>query len=420
MAIAYFQHTPIGKKTQAKPYTAVAAARYIMRLSAAAMICTAHMPAEYRQILGYLKNHEDTIRANGRVVDKFIIAIPREFTQEQARQVLYRYGHRLGQGKAPFAFAFHWEENNPHAHMIFIDRDPETGKRVAMTSDRNSTQRLKLEWEDEVNTLFHELGREERIDFVANQQKKLEQSESELTDPEEAMADEPDMEVVFERQDRVKQAVEFYEELKNLQHVKARLETTTEQLNVAVTQLEKSQGNYAAAIAQHSVCEQRLNAMKTELSRYQKANGSLRGFNILGWKTPTRRAGEEAKNAVTTAEHHLEFAERDMVEAEKEMSFWQSSRESATLTKETAENEVNQITSVYGEKTTLDEAENLITFNMHANMQDVTPKDLLQMVQDGILSEGEYIDALEIINTPEAQQLLYEWHNGVQELDEDL
>jgi len=128
-------------------------------------VFTENMPLNWHAIQRFLKEHEDGLRKNGRVCDKFIIAIPREFSIESAEKVLRSYGRRIGDGKAPFLIAFHMEENNPHAHMIFIDRDPATGRRVFGTSELRSTEMLKFHWAEEVNGHFAELGLDTRIEF---------------------------------------------------------------------------------------------------------------------------------------------------------------------------------------------------------------------------------------------------------------
>jgi hypothetical protein len=165
VAIAYLKHTPMGKTTQAQPYTTAAHARYIMRKGAATRIFSERMPRQYHAVQRYLHAREDSIRKNGRVADKFIIAIPREFNQEQAEDILRRWGEKVSHSRAPYLFAFHWNDHNPHAHCIFIDADCETGRRVFGTSERRSTESLKYIWADTVNTRFKELGIEAEIEF---------------------------------------------------------------------------------------------------------------------------------------------------------------------------------------------------------------------------------------------------------------
>lgn len=161
---AFLQHNFIGKKSQAEPYTASAHARYVMRKGAASTIYSEHMPRQYHAVQRFLSSHEDGLRKNGRVLDKFIISVPRDVSEQDAVKALRSFGYRLGKGRVPFLFAIHgFDTNNHHAHFLFIDRDIETGKRVFGTTDRNSSASIKLEWETAANQTFADLGYDVRV-----------------------------------------------------------------------------------------------------------------------------------------------------------------------------------------------------------------------------------------------------------------
>ncbi|WP_198033834.1 MobA/MobL family protein [Bradyrhizobium sp. WSM2254] len=81
--------------------------------------------------------------------------------------MLQGFCERLTEGRASWAAAIHDgpdDRDNPHAHIIFRDRDWLAGKRVMLTTEQGSTQRFRDGWEDEVNRALEREGFEERID----------------------------------------------------------------------------------------------------------------------------------------------------------------------------------------------------------------------------------------------------------------
>lgn len=161
---AFIQHTPIGKSTQAQPYTAAANARYNMREAAMDFFYSENMPRNYHAIQRWLIEREDNLRANGRVQDGLIISIPRDVSKEHAITVLKGLGHAMGKGRVPFYFVGHgFDGQNHHAHFGFYDSDISTGKRVFQTSERGSSHRIKLVWQEVANQAFEEMGYDVRV-----------------------------------------------------------------------------------------------------------------------------------------------------------------------------------------------------------------------------------------------------------------
>lgn len=165
-----------------------------MRRSAANRVFSENMPLQWHAVQRFLKQHEDGLRKNGRVADTFVIAVPREFSIDEAEKVLRAYGRRIGKGKAPFLVAFHWEEHNPHAHFIFLDRDPATGRRVFGTSEKGSTELLKFEWATAVNEQFEQLGLETRIEFGTRTEELAQAFNDNVSEPSPTVAaEEPEV-----------------------------------------------------------------------------------------------------------------------------------------------------------------------------------------------------------------------------------
>ena len=175
-AIYHLQHNTIGRKTHAAG-SVRAHANYILRKSAltafVAIGFSSHGHAFKREISAY---EESVTRKNARLSDNIHFALPRCMTPEQHRAVALAFGWRLtdgGRARAGIAI-HHGGGNNPHVHVLFIDKDRETGETVSKLSisprDRrklglepNATKWLRELWEDTCNRRLEEWGYEQRI-----------------------------------------------------------------------------------------------------------------------------------------------------------------------------------------------------------------------------------------------------------------
>lgn len=180
MAIPFIKHSFVGKSTQAQAYTAAAHVRYISREKATVYRYAERMPLHYHAAQRFLNEREDSIRKNGRIIDKLVISIPREMTMDQAVDTIRSFGFQLSDGRAPFYFTIQdWGKNNPHAHFIYVDADISTGKRVFRTTDRDSSDRIKALWENVCNKELHALGIDASISFQEAAEKKAQRLEEE-------------------------------------------------------------------------------------------------------------------------------------------------------------------------------------------------------------------------------------------------
>jgi hypothetical protein len=124
-------------------------------------------------------------RKNARMSDRFISALPRELTPDQCVEAVEKFCRDVTQDRVPWHFALHLELDqrgqpdwNPHAHIIFRDRDIETGRRFLYTS-AGPKERAKLlaqgvpfwdtpafrrKWDDVVNNALERAGHDVRID----------------------------------------------------------------------------------------------------------------------------------------------------------------------------------------------------------------------------------------------------------------
>jgi hypothetical protein len=166
LAIYSLNHRSIGKSTHA-PGTAGAHIDYITRDSAARVVLAERMPEQRHEAHAWLDQAEASDRKNGRVCDKVMLALPRELSPEERADLVRDFARQVGQGKAPWLAAIHdkgKDSENPHAHLVIRDKDPETGKRVACLSEKGSTERLRELWETTANAHLQRAGHTVRID----------------------------------------------------------------------------------------------------------------------------------------------------------------------------------------------------------------------------------------------------------------
>lgn len=166
MAIFSLNHSTVGRTTHA-PRTASANARYITREEACTQVLGRRMPTERDELYAWLDGQEDKDRKNARVIDKVMVALPRELTHDQNAELVTEFAEGLTKGRASWVAGIHdgpGDADNPHAHIIFRDRDFETGKRVMELSEKGSTERIRIAWEERVNAALERAGLEVRVD----------------------------------------------------------------------------------------------------------------------------------------------------------------------------------------------------------------------------------------------------------------
>lgn len=167
MAIYHLSHGHIGRGTQKAAYTSAAHSNYITRPTRATEVQGERMPTTWREAAAWLQAQEDGDRKNARVIDKIEVALPKELTHAQNAALIRDFAEEMTQARAPWLAAMHDgpdDADNPHAHIIFRDRDFETGRRVMETTERGSTERFRECWERQANLALERAGRAERID----------------------------------------------------------------------------------------------------------------------------------------------------------------------------------------------------------------------------------------------------------------
>ena len=143
------------------------------------------IPPGPKEAEAWFRAQEKNDRKNARMSDRFIGALPRELTPEQCIEAVEKFCRDITQGRIPWHFALHLELEqkgdakwNPHTHIIFRDRDIETGRRFLYTSagakERPklaekgikawSTADFRQAWQDHMNAALERAGHDVRID----------------------------------------------------------------------------------------------------------------------------------------------------------------------------------------------------------------------------------------------------------------
>ena len=143
------------------------------------------IPPEPDKARAWFDAQEKNERKNARMSDRFIGALPRELTPEQCIGAVESFCREVTKDRIPWHFALHLElerqgtaDWNPHTHIIFRDRDIETGRRYLYTSagpkeraelaakgvEYWTTKDFRTEWEQQMNRALERAGQEARID----------------------------------------------------------------------------------------------------------------------------------------------------------------------------------------------------------------------------------------------------------------
>ncbi len=158
--------------------TAAGNAAYNAREEATYAVRSHVIPPGPKEAEAWFRAQEQCERKNARMSDRFIGALPRELTPEQCIEAVESFCREVTQDRIPWHFALHLDPNNPHSHIIFRDRDIETGRRFLHTSagpkeraqlaekgiDFWTTKDFRVEWEEQMNRALERAGHEVRID----------------------------------------------------------------------------------------------------------------------------------------------------------------------------------------------------------------------------------------------------------------
>ena len=189
-------HSCVGRSTHGSG-TAGAHMEYVTRESACTVVMGQNMPVprpgRVRRTRAWIDRQEQADRKNARVIDKIMLALPRELDAERRVELIRRFAEELTCGQTPWLAAFHdkgRDVHNPHCHFVLRDRHVDTGKRVVGMSEKGSTERVRQLWERLANDALAQAGLDTRIDrrsLAAQRADKLDQAaRCEARDPDRA------------------------------------------------------------------------------------------------------------------------------------------------------------------------------------------------------------------------------------------
>lgn len=173
MAIYSLSHDSVGRTSHEK-FTSAGHINYITRESAATETLAHHMPVDRHKACLWIKDQEVNDRANARVIDKVMIALPIELTHDQHLDLVNDFCQVITQGDCPWFAVIHAkgkDVGNPHAHIVLRDRsvnEIQAGvnrpRRVMHTSQLKSTEMIREVWEHRANAHLAMHGHDVRID----------------------------------------------------------------------------------------------------------------------------------------------------------------------------------------------------------------------------------------------------------------
>lgn len=434
---AFLKHGFISKGKQAQPYTAMAHARYIMRSEATQHIYSERMPKQWHAVQRFLEQHENGLRKNGRVLDKFIISIPHEVSEKDAVTTLRQFGNWLGQGRAPFLFSLQgFDTRNHHAHFMFIDRDVETGRRVYGTTEMNSTRGIKLEWERVANSAFEEMGYDVRVAVKEGYQQEAENDNVEQTAPLSAddalepAADEDD--ILPEEEDAPENVMGDLQAIDPIATVRFLHDRVG-----ALESLKRCQSRYADASARHEWLVTQKDKLSAEASQYEaeslptlqagenarerfeglrKENGELKGleisvFGLSLFRSKTRKIAEEAQLSAQEASFQTRQIEYTRQSNNRKIA-------QAIMHAAAAEDEAyhykNELLRLYGTEEEMSDAEDLLHYQIKDAAYMVPLENAQAAYNAGELTRDEYRTFL-VEAGHHAEVLLLDEQEGVSE-----
>ena len=321
MALYRINHSFVGRSTHAEG-TASANARYICRKSATERIRFAFMPGTGPAASKWLLQQELADRKNARVIDKFIISLPRELSLDQNTGAVMDFVKQVTKGRTPYLVSFQNDpdNHNPHAHIIIRDRDIDTGKRVANLSEKGSTRLIRKIWEDSVNLALERAGHDITLSREAKQE--VEHTVDSILDI--------DVDDLSDSKDSPEKVRAFQTAESEYAYYHGALTEYEALLIEQQSRLESLKGNIDAADSKMKALEVRkeeLRVLEMDALHFLK-DGKPRGtaFSVkLGswiwsYRSPTRRKAEQYLDQIKLHKSIVEQLERETVDVSSKAS----------------------------------------------------------------------------------------------------
>ncbi|OAE37625.1 MobA/MobL family protein [Agrobacterium tumefaciens] len=412
------------------------AAHYAANQNKRGHVATVGLPifrTSYDAKMAFLALEKQATRKNARLGDTLIVSLPNQVAPEHRIIMMERFLSRITFNGQTYAQA--WEHNdkpdNPHFHVVLIDRDRITGKSVGKFGhsrsyrakqglEPNVTEWMRKQWEETGNEVFAEFGYGLTFDRRSNLERGLEPAERHRgyandnpsvdevsqnipTSTEDAGDSDEDMDT-SEKEGLTHAAIGvdpvgtikfLHDQKANLEHLhraKERIETAEKRYAWLVEQREKvsaEAGDYYQE-SQHVLYKN--HQLQEQLSQYQREDGSLKGkslslFGVTLFKTSARKEAErvqvsaqEYQALATDAEHTRRSYDRELHRLSENAS--QAERDAFMYRRE--------LEAVYGVEEEVEAAEKLLLYGIRDAASSVTLEEAHAAYQAGDITYDEY------------------------------
>jgi MobA/MobL family len=461
IAIYHLNHRAVGKSTSL-PGTAAAKVRYMLRQRACENIVTVGLAKHPKALERAANENEHTSRKNGRVCDTFIIALPIEMTEAERVATTRSFLWQLTDGGRARAFAaFHAGKTQPHIHVMYFDRDVETGKRVQKMSDMGSTERMRQLWERVCNSKLEEFGYEARIDHRTLDEQMIDRYGpiERCDDDNPARREEPDIppspatrptenpnispavepntqstelpldtgppemapEDITEADmadayittdgppklshERVHAALEHDTELRRLTATRERIVSSQRAAQHALEEAQTLMGVALGLSNQADAAERNAYRAGERLKNYTRADGSYRGFRIKIWKIDWKSPARQQAEALAAEKSHQEFLQTLRLKEAEATTYSADVRakeaEDHAAKYDAASRQLDQLLQTYGEEADFATAETILNNSVAHELEGLRPHEIYADYELGNLSRDEATRAFEILGEPE-------------------
>jgi len=309
---AYFlKVSGVGKTTHRKG-TAAAHYRYVARTSAIGDCGGFLFPEDWLEAQLYLHRREKEIRTNGKVCDKIIVNLPYSLASDQRTELVKDFCEEISGGRAPYVWFVHTDTDAPHAHIIYVDADYETDKRVFKMSDSGALFRLRKVWESTLNKHLIAAGVEHRVSRWGKRShhfRELNQMAAPAPANENSMANNIESNVVpfppikeLEPQDidYFDAAVHAAEELDNLERAQDRVAELTGQQNAFKLEITRNREAQKIIVDDINAASASLNLAMSRLDKMKGWKHAVQRWFSAAKRADYRGALEVKKSATTT------------------------------------------------------------------------------------------------------------------------
>ena len=232
-------------------------------------------------------------------------------------------------------------------------------------------------------------------------------------EPSETPPDEEEMAEKLPPREAVMVASQFYDELRDLRILRAKLEGYSQALVNASKHLEVAAAESTSAFNAKVTAERQYETAKERLQQFQTDHGLAgRSFSIgfgkwkLEWKSALRKQGEQAQANFERLSTSLESAEAALTNANNQVTRWETSKSQREQDRDSVQQEIDAALAKYGEHATLETAEKTLNHTAHLYLEGVTAEDLLDLYESGQISTSQYQDALELFGETELLEQL--------------